>query len=140
MDISTKLESQKYESVLGLDDFQEPVKLSGKQAWCELIQHLLFLKKGTYPSDPNMGVELQKYDYTFIDETIPKLQDEITDQIRTYYPDMPFQSATLFSKQHPTRHEKILIIVLQFNDSLGTDTAVIASTKTASRIDFDISF
>jgi len=138
--ISNRLESQKYENVLAIDNFQEPLKLSGKYAWCELIQHLLFLRKGTYPSDPNMGIELQKYDYNFIDTAISKLQDEINDQIRTYYPDMPFQSATLFSKPHPTRQEKILIIILQFNDSLGTDSVVIASTKTSSRIDFDISF
>lgn len=134
------MEYQKSECLLGINSFQEPSELSGKRAWITQIQHLLFLKKGTYPSNPEMGVGLQLYDYAFIDDAIPKLQDEITEQIRTYFPDMPFDSVTIFTQEHTSRREKILIIVVNFtDDSSNIETVVVASTATSSRIDFDIS-
>lgn len=134
------MEYQKSECLLGINSFQEPSELSGKYAWIKQIEHLLFLKKGTFPSNPQLGVGLQTYDYAFIDDAIPKLQDEITEQVRTYFPDMPFDSVTIITQDHPSRREKILILVINFKDDLANvETAVVASTSSSTRLDFDVS-
>jgi hypothetical protein len=138
--MGTLLEYQKAECLLNIDSFDEPAKLSHKRAWVQQIQHLLFMKKGTYPSNPELGIGLQNYDYAFIDDAIPKLRDDITEQIRTYFPDMPFDSVTLISQNHSSKKEKILVMVFNFsNNASNNESVVVASTKTSSRIDFEIS-
>ena len=134
-------EYQKTECLSDINGFNNPAELSGKNAWIQQILHLLFLKKGSYPSNPDLGIGLQTYDYTFIDNAIPKLQDEIVNQIRTYFPDMPFDSVTLIAQDHPVKKEKILIIAVNFTTySAGIETAVVASTVSSSKIDFAVSF
>ena len=139
--MSTSLqEYQKTEMLLGLNSFQEQSELSGKLAWIKEILHLIFMKKGTYPTNPTLGIDLPSYDFAFIDDAKTKLQTEITEQVRTYFPDIPFDSVSLITQDHPSKREKILIIVINFADkSSNIDTVVVATTNSQSRIDFDIS-
>ena len=139
--MASLLDYQKIECLLDVNIFDKPTELVGKEAWIQQIQHLLFLKKGTYPSNPELGIGIQTYDYAFIDDVISKLRDEITDQVRTYFPDMPFDSVVLVPRDHPTRREKILIMIFNFaTDASNIETVVVASSVSNSRIDFEVSF
>lgn len=102
-----------------------------------MITHLLFLIPGTYPSSPLLGIGIQQYEYSFMDETIAQLQSLILEQVRTYLPDVPLDSVVVDSTE--VSGKKILLIIINFIDSGNLDTAVIASAAPENIIDFEVS-
>lgn len=135
--MSERLESEKSELVLGINSFNKPAEKSGPDAWCKLITTLLFMKKGTYPSDPNMGCEIQQYDFAFIDDIINKVQANVSDQIQTYLPDIPLDSVSV-TKDFSESGEPILLIVIEFTYNSKSDVVVVAAEKTDNLINFEV--
>lgn len=131
------LESQKKELLLGLNSFDKPAEVIGKNAWIKLITHLLFLKKGTYPSNPLIGIGIQQYEFSFMDDTITLLQSEILEQARIYLPDVPLDSVVVDSTE--VEGKKILLIIITFIDDGNIDTAVVATAVSQNIIDFEVS-
>lgn len=56
------------EPTFGLDDFQRPKVLKDWDALATVILLILFGKPGFYPSIPNLGMNIQQYANTRIDE------------------------------------------------------------------------
>ena len=50
-----------------LDDFHNQKVLRGADAYGRLIQRLLFMRKGTYPTIPDMGVDIASYRFADLD-------------------------------------------------------------------------
>lgn len=130
------LEANKKECVLGINSFDKPTELIGKNAWVQLVINLLFLKKGTYPSIPEMGIGIQYYEYEFIDEVKEKLEAEIKEQIRKYLPDIPIDSVILSTTESAGTF--ILIIAITFVVNGASDSAVIASASSPNIINFAV--
>lgn len=131
------LESNKKELVLGLNSFNAPAELTGKNAWINLILHLMFIKKGTYPSNPIIGIGIQTYDYQFIKDVIVKLQDDITNQVKTFLPEIPLDSVVVDTTE--VSGKVILLIIITFTIDGTTDVAVVASQTSNNIIDFEVS-
>lgn len=132
------LESSKKELSLGINVFNKPTELSGPNAWSQLILNLLFLRPGTYPSQPSMGIGIQDYDYEFLDAAISKLDTEINSQIRIYLPDIPLDGVSVQSTIY--NGKTILMIVIQLVVNGGIVTSVVASEVSDKIIDFDVSW
>ncbi len=132
------LESSKKELSLGINVFNKPTELSGPNAWSQLILNLLFLRPGTYPSQPSMGIGIQDYDYEFLDAAITKLDTEINSQIRIYLPDIPLDGVSVQSTIY--NGKTILMIVIQLVVNGGIVTSVVASEVSNKIIDFDVSW
>lgn len=130
------MESNKKECVLGINSFDKPTELLGKNAWVQLVLNLLFLKKGTYPSIPEMGIGIQFYEYEFIDDVKSKLEVEIKEQINKYLPDVPMDSVILSTTE--VNGNTILIIAITFVVNGAVDSAVIASASSPNIIDFAV--
>ncbi len=133
------LEANKKELVLSINVFNKPTELSGPKAWCQLILNLCFLRPGTFPSVPDMGVGIQDYEYEFIDSTISILNTKINDQVRTYLPDIPLESVKVKSVDG-ANGEKILMIVINLIDNGAIVTEVIAAEIKNKLINFEISW
>lgn len=122
-------ESEKAELVLGQDNFNRPAEITGPKAWARMISNLLFMKPGAYPTDPEMGCDLGRYDYAFLDEVSDEIEELITDQVSKYFSDLPFTGVTV-SKQTSDSGEPIMVIILEFESTTDeTDSVVIASDK-----------
>lgn len=132
------LESNKKELVLGTNVFSKPTELVGPKAWSQLILNLLFLRPGTYPSQPMMGVGIQDYEYEFLDDAISRLNSSINEQIRMYLPDIPLEGIEVKATDYNGR--KILFIVIKLYDDGSVVTAVVAAELKNHIIDFDISW
>ena len=132
------LEANKKELGLGTNAFNKPVEYTGYKAWCQLILNLLFLRPGTYPSIPEMGIGIQDYDYEFLDDVKENIQSNIEGQIKTYLPNIPLDSIELQSVDYNGR--RILMIVINLIDNGQTVTSVVASEITNKLIDFEISW
>ena len=70
-----------------LNDFRRQKVLTDDDAIVQLIRRLLIMRKGSYPSDPDMGVDLASYRFIDIDTLVAgELQSAIRDQISKYIP------------------------------------------------------
>lgn len=133
-----KLESNKKELGLGVNVFNKAVEYKGKTAWFQLLLNLIFLRPGTYPSMPSMGVGIQDYDYEFIDDVKDNIRDAIDDQAKTFLPDVPLDNVEVQSVDY--NGHTILLITLSLNDNGQIVTGAVASEVTNKLIDFEISW
>jgi len=68
----------KKELLLGKNDFNQQDSRTDKSALAQTIQNLLFVEKGTYPNQPDIGVGIQNYQFEFLDNiTINRLNESI---------------------------------------------------------------
>lgn len=135
--MSDRLEAEKTELVLGINSFNKPAEKSGVEAWCKLITNLLFMAKGTYPTDPDMGCDIGQYEFAFIDDVISKIEASITEQVRKYLPDIPLDSV-IVSKDTSDSGRPILLVLLQFTYDEKSDIAVVAAEKADNLINFKV--
>lgn len=133
-----KLNAEKKEVIIGINSFDQPSEVSEIDAWVKIISRLLFMKKGTYPTDPEMGCELQKFEFAFTDKASIEMAEIIRDQCQTYLPDIPLTNINIGTADYlPGRN--ILLISLEFEISPGQyDTAVVASEKVNKEINFEV--
>lgn len=79
-----------------LDNFHNQKVLKNSEAYVRLIQRLLFMKKGTYPTIPDMGIDISSYRFTDLDMlTAGDLKNTIQEQIDTYIQGAPVQNVSI---------------------------------------------
>lgn len=132
------LEANKKELGLSTNVFNKATEYQGKTAWFQLILNLIFLRPGTYPSIPNMGVGLQDYEYEYIDDVKDNIRNKIEEQVKLFLPDVPLTSVEVTSVDYEGK--TILLIVISLDDNGQIVTGAVASEITNRLIDFDISW
>ena len=136
---SSPLESNKTEKTLEINSFDKPKELTGLAAWSQLMLNLIFLKPGSYPSIPEMGVGIENYQYDFIDDAIAELSAVIVNQQQKYLPDVPLSGVQIGKVEQ--NGQQILVIQMLFNDELGTvSSAVAINTSKRNFLDFEVSW
>lgn len=138
--ISGALESDKKELSLEIDSFDRPKELTKAQAWSQLILNVIFLKKGTYPSLPELGIDIRQYDYEFMDTACARLQEEIAEQHATFLPEVPLVGVMVSSTDF--RGQPIMLVQMQFQIDRNTveNTAIAINTSSRNFLDFDVSW
>ena len=131
------LESEKKEVLLSINTFSKVAESSGVDAWSRQISNLLFMKKGSYITDPEMGCDLNQYDFAFIDDVINDIRENIVNQIQTYLPEIPFEGVTI-RKDYSENGDPILLILLSFYLNDETNIVVVAAEQSNSLINFEI--
>lgn len=132
------LEANKKELGLSTNVFNKATEYQGKTAWFQLILNLIFLRPGTYPSIPNMGVGLQDYEYEYIDDVKDNIRNKIEEQVNLFLPDVPLASVEVTSVEYEGK--TILLIVISLEDNGQIVTGAVASEVTNRLIDFEISW
>jgi hypothetical protein len=83
----TTPEELKRELQLDFDNFNKPAYYSGLQALAQMVHNLCFIVPGTYPSAPEMGINIRQYQFELLyDQELRNIQHNIQDQIDTYIP------------------------------------------------------
>ena len=132
------LEANKKELGLSTNVFNKATEYQGKTAWFQLILNLIFLRPGTYPSIPNMGVGLQDDEYEYIDDVKDNIRNKIEEQVNLFLPDVPLASVEVTSVEYEGK--TILLIVISLEDNGQIVTGAVASEVTNHLIDFEISW
>lgn len=135
--VAERQEAEKKELVLGINSFEKPAEAAGAGAWANLISNLMFMSPGTMPTDPDMGCNIQQYEFSFVDDKKDEIQQKVTDQVRMYFPDIPLETVDVRGETLPSG-KPVLIIQLIFNYSGMQDIAVVAAEKTDNIINFDV--
>ena len=138
--VSGTLESDKFELCLEIDSFDKPKKLTKAQAWSQLILNIIFMRKGTYPSIPDLGIDIRKYDYEFMDVACNRLQEDIAYQQQTYLPEIPLNGVMVTSSDY--KGQSIMVVQMQFQVDKNTveNTAITINTSKRNFLDFDVSW
>lgn len=136
---SDTLDSNKKETSLQINSFDKPNELTGVAAWSQLMLNLIFLKPGTYPSLPEMGVGIEDYQYDFFEEAVEALSSAITEQQKVFLPDVPLSGIKISKLEK--NDQPILVIQLFFDTNDGVETSAIAiNTSKRNFLDFDVSW
>ena len=92
-----------------LNGFNKQSVLRGVYAYARLIDRLLRKRKGTNPSDPDMGVDLDSYRFSDINLMVAgSLRNVILTQISTYIPNLPIQDINVSTMKY--KNDYILYI------------------------------
>lgn len=87
--------------LLSLNNFGMPKVFSGTDAMYTKIVYLILLEKGKFQSHPNMGVGLRsRYRYNNSEGFLRSLQNDITNQISTYLPELSMIDVSVNIKEH----------------------------------------
>lgn len=132
-------EYQKKELGIGLNPFNRPVEYTGPKAWTRLLTQILFTRPGTYPTDPELGVGIQDYRYTFFNEVKGEIEAKINNQIQRYLPDIPIGTVSVEEEEINGKH----ILVLQFEMQVSENdlkTAYVAVDTGTQTLNYEIAF
>lgn len=131
------LESQKAELGFGMNAFNKPQEYSGTEAWAHLIVDLCMYDKGNFPSNPDIGVGIGRYDFSR-EEDRNKLLAAIRDQVSRFLPDIPVQSISI-DTGNGRAGSIILYLYVTFSTANGLETVVVAAEKKRNFVKFAIS-
>lgn len=126
-------DGEKSEVVLSLNVFNKPAEATGVEAWVKLITNLIFMQPGAYPTDPEMGCDIGKYQFHFINDAIDDITELITTQVNTYLPDIPLTNVNV-SKASSETGAPILVIGLEFSVNDVSEIAVVAANKVSGNV------
>lgn len=131
------LEYKKSELAFGLNTFNKPQEYTKTAAWARLITELCMHDRGNFPSNPEMGVGIKRYDFEKESDRT-RLLAAINEQVKTYLPDIPVQTIVL-DTQESEAGSTILLIYITFNTENGLETVAVAAQKKVNYIKFAIS-
>lgn len=117
---------------LGLDDLGQPnvidmtvLKAKRMNSAALLISRILFIRKGTYADQPDMGIDIVKrYRFSFEEELLT-LNNELKDQITEYLPEfLPVNVNCSYMQKNDTRYVNISILAngMTYNLYYNTST------------------
>lgn len=133
----------KAELTLEINSFGKPLELSGIKAWTRNILRILFMEKGTMPSDPQMGCNITRELYHDIQSLKGTIRSQAESQIRQYLPDIPFLALEVYSEDElvPDGNPNIVYYMIVFQESANKVKTVTVATKVTHKvIDFEIRF
>lgn len=128
--VSTTDEAKKNEFILKVNEFQKVDNIDGLLAIARLVQTLLFLKPGTYPNDPEIGIGIENYKFEWGDEkTIEMIKEKITEQVHKYIPSSSITDILVgvrASDASNTGQKNCLVIKIAFSN--GRDVLISLDT------------
>ena len=119
----------------GVDDFNNPKVLSEAETIKNNILTLLFMKKGSYPSIPELGIGIQNTLYQFFDDIdTEELTNRIAAQCAEFIPSVNSGSLKVKKTYQKTQagNLPVLLIVVPTSVSNTDRSLVVALTTTAN--------
>lgn len=138
----TKSEELKDELTFNFSDFNKPEVKQDLYALSRKILNLLLIEPGTYPDTPDLGIDIAKYQFDLLtDETLLKIQGEISRQVEKYIPTSNIQRIICVKGQDEVTQKKELIIgIAVFNGTTKTDNFFILVDNNSNELNTKIIF
>lgn len=116
------LDSEKNERTFSFSNYQDDLlTVSGAETVALLILNLLFTRPGNYPNSPDMGINIQKYKFEFIDnQTLSEIEHEINSQIDTYLSNTVIAQVSLSRSEDEEEKRNTIIVSITVTTSSGS--------------------
>ena len=96
-------------------DYKDLEVEEGILAYARILITLLFLKPGTYPNSPYMGIDIREYQFELMDnDSITAIEQQISEQLKQYIPQERNCSITLELLDVPTGDVIKKVLALKF--------------------------
>lgn len=105
----------------GVDEFNRSKILSEAETIKNNILTLLFMRKGSYPSIPELGIGLQDYLYQFFDEIdVEKIKRDIGAQCSEFIPSVNSGELQVVKTYKDNKPVLLVVIPTSLENSNGT--------------------
>lgn len=95
----------------GVDNFNQPKMFNESETLVNNLLMLLFMKPGSYPSIPNLGIDINQYLYMFFDEiNVEKIKYDIATQCVQFLDAV--EAGTLDVRKIVYKKKPLLLLIL----------------------------
>lgn len=111
--------AQGVDPVFGIDNFNKPKTLNESQTLVNNLLMLLFMKPGTYPSLPNLGIYIQQYLYMFFDDINTNyIKSQIATQCEEFLPSIQNGSLDVHKTTKDGKPVLLITLPIRIDDEL----------------------
>jgi hypothetical protein len=116
-DSNSNLIKLRAELCFAVDNYNKPKVLQGIDAKTSRFLKLLYMKPGTIPSSPNMGVNITSYKFNFMNDDLTiQLKVKIEEQVSQYLPELNISDMII------TPYKGYLIVAVEEYDDVTKKT------------------
>jgi hypothetical protein len=117
------------EPTFELDDFGNPLEVTGPDAWIREILEIAFYENGTFSDDPDAGAEIQRQVYDTTQDSPREIKRAIINSIQSYLSDIPIEEFDVNVYYWDEKDSYVTVIQITFNwkGSLTTYAAYLST-------------
>lgn len=92
---------QVQDPTFGVNSFEKPKVLSVTQTYVNNLMTILLGKPGFYPSQPELGMDIEQYLYKFIDDiNTTEIKSKLIDQCSEFLPEIESGEFEIYKTEH----------------------------------------
>lgn len=134
-------EAQKTELSFLINNYQKPLEYTKFEAWGHQILEIALYEPGTFPSDPGIGVGLNKKLFNDIDYMNNTVAESIKSQVEKYLPDIPLASIQFveYDGGGVNSYDGVVIMMITFEvyaNQMTTVVTALSGNRDDDKIDF----
>lgn len=116
------------EPTFELNRFNEPMEVTGPDAWVRDVVAMAFYEPGTFTDDPGAGVNINGETYTFTEESAGIIRSRLTENCDRYLSDVPIEDLIVATYYWESAAMYVTAITMQFryNQTLKSYAAYVA--------------
>lgn len=107
------------EPTFELDEFNEPMEVTGPDVWVRDVVAMAFYEQGTFADDPQAGAAINYEVYNFDDEAARIIQERMNECCKKYLSDIPIESLDVSIYAWEEMNTNVLVLNVTFRDDRG---------------------
>jgi hypothetical protein len=104
------------EPTFELDMFNEPLEVKGADAWVRDVIAMAFYEEGTFTDDPDLGVNINREVYNFVNESVATIKSKLTAACDDYLSDVPIEDLIIASYYWEEMDTYVITISVSFKE------------------------
>lgn len=110
------------EPTFELNDFNQPLEVSGPDAWIRDIVSMALYEPGMFSENTSLGVYSQNELYSFATPAINTIYNNLHNACENYLKDIPIDSLNVSSYNWDEKNTTVLVISCTFTTTTGPTT------------------
>lgn len=95
------MQSTVQDPTFGVNNFERPKVLSVTQTYVNNLLTILFGKPGFYPSQPELGMDIEQYLYKYIDDiNVTEIKAKLINQCTDFLPEIESGEFDVYKSEH----------------------------------------
>lgn len=102
------------EPTFELNSFNEPMEVTGPDAWIRDVVAIALYEEGTFVEDPECGVNTSAEVYNFLEESVSIIRNKLSEACKTYLKNVPIQTLSVSSYYWDEKDTYVVVISVSF--------------------------
>ena len=127
------------EPTFEIDSFDQPLEVSGADAWVRDVIAAAFFEQGTFSDDPEFGVEINKEMFAEIDVAIASVNRKLQDACEGYLSNIPISDLSVSAYFWNETGTYVMVLNVVFDTDEGPTTFAAYVTTIDTQLSYIIS-